>query len=135
MNFISSGSFVIVLNPKGQAGFLVNFVMLFDILQKYYHNKLAYFLNLLPFIISALRSTCRYCSCHPTVSVYVVSLLLSIVGNCKLWRWVDFQKNNVRTKFDIIHIRLRWPSRAETCRGVYFVRVQFQYLSSVRAFC
>jgi len=47
MNFSSIGSCVIVVNPKGQAGFLVSFVTLFDILQKYYHNKLAYFSKLI----------------------------------------------------------------------------------------
>jgi len=43
MNFSCSGSFVISLNPKGQEGFLVSSGMLFDILQKYFHNKFAHF--------------------------------------------------------------------------------------------
>jgi hypothetical protein len=45
VNFISSGSFVIAVNPKVQAVFFVSSVKVFDILQECYNNKFAYFLN------------------------------------------------------------------------------------------
>jgi hypothetical protein len=90
MNFSSSGSFVIVVNPKGHAGFRVSSVMLFDILQKFYHNKFSYFLNTY-YRLSFQYPEVRVGIVAPTRQLYVsLVLLLSIIGNCKLWRWVGF---------------------------------------------